>query len=96
MRVLPPLGVLQDDTASLVVDNAPLFDLLQRSKASETDKVVVEAAISHARRLSGAVGITHLRGVKIAGSADLTTQERRNPGIHHTGEVMMSLAGQKH
>src|SRR6201986_4116256 len=55
------LSILQNDTAPLVTGNSPLFDLLQRSEAAETGQVIVEAAVSHAWRLSRAVGITHLR-----------------------------------
>ena len=38
-----------------------LLDFVDGAEAAETGIVVVEAAVSHARRLSGAVGITHLR-----------------------------------
>ncbi len=55
--LFPPLGILQNNAASMVIDSPPLFDLLQRAEAAETGIVIVEAAISHARR---AVGITHL------------------------------------
>jgi hypothetical protein len=61
MCLFPPLGILQNNAASMVIDNPPLFDLLQRAEAAETGIVIVEAAVSDARRLSGAVGITHLR-----------------------------------
>jgi len=57
--LFPLLGVMQNDTAPLVIDDAPFFDLLQRSKAAETGKVIVQAAISYARRLSSAVYINH-------------------------------------
>jgi hypothetical protein len=53
------LGVLQNNTAPMIVDNPPLFDLLQGSKAAKAGKVIVQAAISYAWGLSGAVGITH-------------------------------------
>ena len=68
----------------MVIDNPPFFDLLQRAKAAETGQVVVEAAISDARRLSGAVNVTHLR--RDHGEvSDLSTHVERNPGFHHTG-----------
>jgi hypothetical protein len=43
----------------MIIDNPPFFDLLQGSKAAEAGKVIVQAAISYARGLSGAVDITH-------------------------------------
>jgi hypothetical protein len=43
-----------------IIDNPPFFDLLERSKAAEAGKVIVQAAISYARRLNGGVDITHL------------------------------------
>ena len=52
-------GVLQDDTAPMIIDYPPFFDLLQGSKAADADEVIVQAAISYARGLSGAVDITH-------------------------------------
>jgi hypothetical protein len=61
MGLFAPPGILQNNAASMVIDNPPLFDLLQRAEAAETGVVIVEAAVAHARRLSGAVGITHLR-----------------------------------
>jgi hypothetical protein len=56
----PLLGVLQNGVAPTIIDNSPFFDLLERSKAAEAGKVVVQAAISYARRLSGGVDFTHL------------------------------------
>jgi hypothetical protein len=53
------LGVLQDDAAPMIIDNPPFFDFLQGAKAAEAVKLIVEAAISYARGLSGAVDITH-------------------------------------
>ena len=53
------LGVLQNDTAPMVIDHSPFLDLLQGSKAAETSIVVVQTAIADARRLSQAVDITH-------------------------------------
>jgi hypothetical protein len=35
----------------MIIDDAPLFDLLDRSKAAQTDEVVVQAAVPEARRL---------------------------------------------
>jgi hypothetical protein len=35
------LGVLQNDAAPMIIDKAPFFDLLQRSKAAEASIVVV-------------------------------------------------------
>ncbi len=53
------LGVLQNDAAPRSVDDPPFLDLLQGPKAAETGEIVVQAAISHARRLRGAVDFTH-------------------------------------
>jgi hypothetical protein len=52
-------GVLQNDAAAMNIDHAPFLDFIQGSKAAEAGEVIVEAAISHARGLSGAVDITH-------------------------------------
>jgi hypothetical protein len=74
-RLFPLLGVLQNDTAPMIIDNPPLFDLLQGSKAAEAGKTIVQAAISYARGLSGAVDITHWRNAQLRGSE-----------FDHTGE----------
>jgi hypothetical protein len=59
MRLSPLFGVLQNDTAPMIIDNPPFLDLVQRSKAAEAGKVIVQAAIAYARGLSGAVDIIH-------------------------------------
>jgi hypothetical protein len=41
IRLSPLLGILQNDAASLIIDNSPFFDLIQRSKAAEASKVIV-------------------------------------------------------
>jgi hypothetical protein len=41
IRLSSLLGVLQNDTAPMVIDNPPFFDLLQGSKAAEAGKVIV-------------------------------------------------------
>jgi len=43
----------------MIVDNRPFLDFLQGSKTAEAGIIVVQAAISDARGLSGAVDITH-------------------------------------
>jgi hypothetical protein len=53
------LGALQNDAAPMIIDSAPFFDLLQGSKAAEADQIIVQAAISYARGLSGTLDITH-------------------------------------
>jgi hypothetical protein len=58
-RLSPLLGVLQNDTVPVIIGHPPFFDLLQGSKAAEAGKVIVQAAISYARGLSGAVDIIH-------------------------------------
>jgi hypothetical protein len=55
------MRILQNVAAPTIIDNRPLLDLVQRSKAAQADVVIVEATIAHARRLSGIVGVTHLR-----------------------------------
>ena len=45
----PLRGVSQNDIAAVIVGHRPLFDLLERAKAAETDIIIVQAAISHAR-----------------------------------------------
>jgi hypothetical protein len=60
-RLFPQLGVLQNNPAPMIIGDSPLLDLLQRSKATEADEVIVQAAISYARGLSGAVEVIHLR-----------------------------------
>jgi hypothetical protein len=37
----PLLGVLQNNEASLIIDNSPFLDLLQGSKAAEASKVII-------------------------------------------------------
>jgi hypothetical protein len=41
LRLSPLLGVLQNDTAPMIIDNPPFFDFLQGSKATEAGKVIV-------------------------------------------------------
>jgi hypothetical protein len=36
-RLPSPLDVLQNDTAPMIIDNAPFLDLLQGSQAADTD-----------------------------------------------------------
>jgi len=59
MRLSALSGVLQNDAPTMSVDNAPFFDLIQGSKAAEAGQVIVQAAISYARGLSGAVDFIH-------------------------------------
>jgi hypothetical protein len=40
-RLSPLLGILQNDTAPMIIDNPPFLDLLQGSKAAEAGKVIV-------------------------------------------------------
>jgi hypothetical protein len=62
-----------------IVDNPPLFDLIQGSKASEADKVIVQAAISNAWGLSGAVEIIHWLGARWR-APNLITPAKANLG----------------
>jgi hypothetical protein len=59
IRLSSLLGVLQNDTAPMIIDNPPFLNLLQGSIAAEAGKFIVQAAISYARGFSGAVDITH-------------------------------------
>jgi hypothetical protein len=65
MRFSPLPGVFQNAMAPTLVDHAPFFDLLDRPKAAEADKIIVQAAVSYTRGLSGGVDITHIRPSKL-------------------------------
>jgi hypothetical protein len=54
-----PLGGLQDDLASFVTGNPPLLDFFHRPKTADADEVIIQAAISYTRRLSGIVDAGH-------------------------------------
>jgi hypothetical protein len=41
------------------VDKPPFFDLLDRSKAAETDEIVIQTAISYARGLRRVFDMIH-------------------------------------
>jgi hypothetical protein len=69
------LGIPQNDAAPIRIDHAPFSDLVERPKAAEANVVIVQAAISDARGLSGAVDVAHW------GRARLTGFE-----LDHTGE----------
>jgi hypothetical protein len=59
MRLSAPFGVLQNDEAPMMIGDTPFFDFVHGSKAAEAGQIIVQAAISDARRLSGAVDFTH-------------------------------------
>jgi hypothetical protein len=40
-RLSALLGTLQNDTAPMIIDNTPFFDLLDGSKAAKADEIVV-------------------------------------------------------
>ena len=75
---MPLLGILQNDEAPLIIDEPPFFDLLQGSKAAEAGKVIVQATIAYARRLSGAFSITHLSYNALRGVGFNHTRERES------------------
>ena len=79
VRLSPLLGVLKNDTTPMMIDNPPFLDLLQGSKAAEAGKVIVQAATSYARRLSGAVDIIHGSKTQCE-SLHWTTRAKGNPG----------------
>jgi hypothetical protein len=54
------LGVLQNDAAPLLIGKPPFLDFLDGSKATETVEVIIQAAISSARRLNGAFDRVHI------------------------------------
>ena len=91
IRVSPLLGVLQNDMAPTIVNNSPLFDLFERSKAAEAGKVIVQAAISYARGLNGGVDITHLHA-RNCEAPNLITQAKGNPGVHHNVSDMVEVS----
>jgi hypothetical protein len=62
-----PLGVPQNDTAPMIVDNPPFLDFLERSKAAQAGEAIVQAAIPYARGLGGGVDITHSRRPELRG-----------------------------
>jgi hypothetical protein len=67
MRLSSLVRVLQNDQAPLIIDDPPLFDLLEGSKAADAIQVIVEAAIAHAWRFSRGIDITHLRRSPLRG-----------------------------
>jgi hypothetical protein len=75
MRLFALPGVLQNDAAPMNVDHAPFLDLFQGSEAAEAGEVVVQAAISNAGGLSGAVDFTHGYGVEVAACVALVPGE---------------------
>jgi len=92
-RLLPLLGVLQNDMAPMIIDDPPFFDLLQGPKAAEAGKAIVQAAISYARGLSGAVDITHWRNAQLRGSEfDHTGEEGSEQRITRTAHALSITA----
>jgi hypothetical protein len=43
----------------MVIGNRPFFDFFERSKAAEAVQVIVQAAVSYARRLNIVVDVSH-------------------------------------
>jgi hypothetical protein len=80
------MGVLQNGMPPNIVDNPPFFDLLQGSKAAETGKVVVQAAIPYARGLSSAVDVTHDVEPNCE-APNLITRAKGNPGNASQGDL---------
>jgi hypothetical protein len=62
----------------MLIDNRPFLDFLQGSKAAQTGKVIVEAAIADAGGLNDALGIAH-GGAQLQG-LDLITGANEDPG----------------
>ena len=57
---LAPLpGVLQNDTFAGVIHQPPLLDFLDAAKAADADQIIVQAAVSFARRLYWAGDLIH-------------------------------------
>jgi hypothetical protein len=75
MRLFALPGVLQNDAAPRQVDHAPFLDLFQGSKAAETGEVVVQAAVSDAGGVSGAVDISHGMAGQVAAYVGLVPGE---------------------
>jgi hypothetical protein len=92
MRLSALRGILQNDTAPMMVDDRPLLDLLERPKTAQTDIVIVQAAISYARGLGAVVDITHVRRPQIARPANLITPATRNPRNPSQGQGSWSSA----
>jgi hypothetical protein len=64
----------------MIIDDAPVFDLVERPKATDADVVIVQAAISYARRLDGFVDITHFHWARSLRGPKLITLANSNPG----------------
>lgn len=59
MRQPALLGVEQNHTAPQIIGNRPFLDLFEGSEAAKAGKIIAQAAIPHARGLSGSVDVTH-------------------------------------
>ena len=95
-KCTPLPGVLQNDLALLVIDQRPLLDFLQGTKAAETDVVIVEAAISYARGLSGVVDVTHWCPAHRARHSNLITPVTVIPGNSSHGQAHGPRAAGSH
>ncbi len=71
---LAPLSGLQNGNAPIVSDQAPLLDFVEGSAATETDQVIVQAAIADAGRWDFARGSRHIHTLNV--ELDLTTDCR--------------------
>jgi hypothetical protein len=77
--LLPTPSILQNDSAPMLIDKPPFLDLIEGSKASEANQIIVQAAIPYARGLNSVVDICHL--YRTRGEAlDCITPVNWNPG----------------
>ena len=53
------LSILQNDAASVPIDDTPFLYFIKGAETPETSEIIGEAAISYARRLDGIVDATH-------------------------------------
>jgi hypothetical protein len=62
MRCFAALGIQQNNAAPMLVDDSPLLDLLDGPKTPDADIEVVQAAVSYAGGLGGALDLAHAGG----------------------------------
>jgi hypothetical protein len=85
------LGVLQNDAAPMMIGYTPFFDFLHGSKAAEAGQIIIQAAISDARGLSGAVDISHCRRAQLRGlEFDHTRKGESGRCITRTGRWLLT------
>jgi hypothetical protein len=59
MRLFAPRSIQENAAPPLHIDDSPLLDFVDGSKAAEADIEIVQATVAYAGRLNGAVDIAH-------------------------------------